>query len=259
MIKKILTASLVLTSLVLSVQAHADNGRAEARKKAMKLLEEMGLPLPSSGINIVPRSQLDLSDDILEAGQRESKQRETLGYVEKNTSYPSELLDMTTMSPVYIKSAANNFNEHGTHMRKNIKDLKLAFKFKGVTNDRLLSTSNNITPLGVAPQGAFNKDMGGWSGAAQFFTAKGIGTCSYGVMNVKASGTAVEIAMEDVAYDINNKATLTMVEGSKNSGFIYRVRWYDDESFHELECANSRYSKQTNQDVIELAKKIDGV
>ena len=77
-------------------------------------------------------------------------------------------------------------------------------------------------------------------------------------MNVKASNTAVQLAQEDVTYTINNKATILMpVEGSENSGFLYFVRWYDEKNFHELECANMNYSREINEAVIELAKKID--
>ena len=76
-------------------------------------------------------------------------------------------------------------------------------------------------------------------------------------MNVKASGTSALLAMEDVVYDVNNKATIVLVEGSEKSGFIYKVEWYDNENFHELECANMKYSADINDAVVELAKKID--
>lgn len=115
----------------------------------------------------------------------------------------------------------------------------------------------NITLIGATPQGSFHEEANGWSGVAQFFDAKNIGSCSYSVMNVKVSGTSAQLAMEDVVYDINNKPTIILAEGNKNSGFLYKVEWYDDENFHELECANQNYSKQINQAVIELAKQID--
>ena len=77
-------------------------------------------------------------------------------------------------------------------------------------------------------------------------------------MNVKASNTAAQLAEEDVTYTINNKATILMpVEGSVNSGYLYFTKWYDENNFHELECANMKYSPTINQAVIELAKRID--
>jgi len=120
-----------------------------------------------------------------------------------------------------------------------------------------LLARSNVTLIGVAPQGAFHEESGGWSGVAQFFDVKNIGSCSYGVMNVKASGISALLAMEDVVYDVNNKATIILVEGCEKSGFIYKVEWYDNENFHELECANMEYSADINDAVVELAKKID--
>ena len=255
-LNKILAATL-LSSLTLSACAKVPPGHEKEWAKLDRISEEAGLPAFNSGIKIVPRSQLGLPAEVLEEGSAELKQQAEIGYVEKEVPYVSNLMDMEKMAPVYIKQYASNLNEQSTHMRKDPKDLKLAFKFKGIKNNRLLSARGGITPLGSAPMGSFDKDDGGWSGAIQFFSISNLGVCSYSVMNVKASGTSAMIAMEDVSYIINNKATLAKVEGSKSSGFIYKVEWYDDENFHELECANSIYSKQTNQDVIRLAKEID--
>ena len=151
---------------------------------------------------------------------------------------------------------ANNQNDGATHMRKSVHDLKLAFKFPGTEQSRMLSDDGKMDTLGAAPKGSYNKDKG-WSGAAEFLAVKDIGVCSYAVMNVGASGTAAQLAMEDVTYDINNKATLTKVDGSTNSGFLYKVEWFDDNNFHKLECASSQYSKQINRDVINLARTVD--
>ncbi len=74
-------------------------------------------------------------------------------------------------------------------------------------------------------------------------------------MNVKASNTAAELAIEDLTYLVNKKATITTVYGSPSTGFIYKVEWYDNENFHEL--ANMTYSPNLKQEVINLAKNID--
>jgi hypothetical protein len=231
---------------------------AELRAKHADILNSLGLPAFGDGIKVVPRSQLGLPDDILEIGAEEARQQAELGYVKKETTSPAELLDMKVMAPIDIRQYAANNNEKGTHLRQSTRQLKLAFKFRGVEGDDfLLHANNNIKVLGAAPQGAFHDEFDGWSGAAQFFSMKNLGVCSYAVMNVKASGTSAMLAMEDVTYDINSKATLIHTEGSKNSGFLYKVEWFDDENFHELECANAQYSKQIKHEVIELARMID--
>jgi|GEM_PF-1400744 len=256
---KILATCLISTVAFSSYATTAQELNAD-REENMQILESMGLPRFGGGIKVVPRSQLGLPKEVLESGAKEFKQRKTLGYVEKDMPYASKLLGMDKVGPINIKQNLTSNNDQGTHLRMSARNLKLAFNFKGVeSDDLLLHENNNIKVIGVAPQGAFNKENGGWSGAAQFFSVNNLGVCSYGVMNVKASGTSTMLAMEDVTYEIHDKATLTKVEGSKSSGFIYKVKWYDDVNFHELECANSNFAPQIEQDVINLAKKIDRV
>lgn len=253
---KILALFIMLLIMVVS-NAQTMEQRKLAEEENVKMLEEAGLAAFNSGIKIVPRYMLGAPQEILERGAEEEEQRKTLGYLEKNTNRPRQLLIFGKNASVYLKAYAENTNDKSVHLRKNIKDLKLAFKFKGIPHDNSLLARSNVTLIGVAPQGAFHEDLGGWSGATQFFDVKNIGSCSYGVMNVKSSGTSALLAMEDVIYDVNNKATIVLVEGNEKSGFIYKVEWYDNENFHELECANLEYSADTTNAVIALANQID--
>lgn len=231
----------------------------------MKMLSDLGLPLPGSGIKIVPRAQLHLSEEQIALGKKAEEEMKTLGYAINPSDYPRELLNIRKQMQSRRKLQAASLSDESTELRPKIQDLKLAFKFEGVTqlknahSRRLqgISSSNEITLIGAVPQGGFHKEKGGWSGAAQFFAVKNIGTCSYGVINVKASNTAAELAAEDVTYAINKKPTISTVEGSPNTGFIYKIEWYDNESFHELECANMKYSSDLTKSVTNLAKDID--
>jgi hypothetical protein len=253
---KILALSLLSITAFAANQLTPDQEKIEEQKR-MKVLSDLGLPLPGSGIKLVPRSMLNLSEDQLKKGAKAEEEMKTLGYAVLDTNRPLELLNFHSYSKTQFKLYAGNDRATSTHLRQQIKDLKLAFKFNGVPQGNALIAAGNITLLGVAPQGGFHEDKGGWSGAAQYFDAKNIGSCSYGVMSVKASNTAVELAIEDVTYSINNKATILTVEGNNASGFLYKVEWYDNKNFHELECANMKYSSQTNDAVIELANQID--
>ncbi|MCR9191611.1 MAG: hypothetical protein NXI01_03015 [Gammaproteobacteria bacterium] len=232
-------------------------------QKRMKILSDLGLPLPGSGIKLVPRAKLHLSEVQLALGKKAEEEMKTLGYAIEVSEHPKELLNMRDKAKVNFKLNASPSNDSDTGLRPNIQNLKLAFKFTGITQHKGLTAPNNpfgvkkITLIGAAPQGGFHKEKGGWSGAAQFFDVKDIGTCSYGMMNVKASNTAAELAVEDVTYTINKKPTITTVQGSPNSGFIYKVEWFDDKNFHELECANMKYSPSTTKAVVNLAKGID--
>lgn len=159
---------------------------------------------------------------------------------------------------VFIIARVNKESDGYTGLSTNVSQIKLAFTFPSLEKNKSLKTTEDINIIAAAPKGGFHQELGGWSGASQFFTYKEIGTCSYGVMNVKASNIAAQLAQEDVTYSINNKATISKpVEGNDSSGYLYFVKWYDDNNFHELECANMKYSADVNNAVIELAKKID--
>lgn len=253
---KNLSIVIFLSTLTFSACAQQSS---EHDKMIDKIRGELGLPEFKSGIKVVPRSRLGMPDEVLKEGQVEAKQRKTLGYAEKNMPYAAELLEMETTAPIHIKQYATNLSDQGTHLRHSINDLKLAFKFKEITNDKLSPYGLHINMLGAAPQGAYHEESGGWFSAALFFVSKNIGTCVYSMRNVKASGTAALLAKEDVVYVINDKATLVKVDGSKNSGFLYQVEWFDKNNFHDLECANTQYSKHIKDEVINLARTIDGI
>jgi hypothetical protein len=150
-----------------------------------------------------------------------------------------------------FKQFSNNKSETSTHTRPNINELKLGFLPK------ILPKSLITNYIGVAPQGGFNSE--GWSGVSQFFEKKGVGVCVYSQNNLKISHAAAELAIEGVDYTVNNKPTISIIRGSKNAGFIYTIKWYDDENFHELECASMKYSPKANSIVIEVAKEIDKI
>jgi len=234
--------------------------KAEAEKENMKMLAQMGLPLPGSGIKVVPRSMLGLTPEEITLGDKEMAEFKEKGFVNKYINRPRELLAITpTKVKREIKESVSKENDSYTGLSANVNQMKLAFTFPGLNKNKSLKTfSDDINVIAAAPKGGFHQKLGGWSGASQFFTHKDIGACSYSVMNVKASNTAAQLAQEDVTYTINNKATILMpVEGSDNSGYLYYVKWYDKHNFHELECANMKYSADINNAVIELAKKID--
>jgi hypothetical protein len=253
---------IVSALIVLSAAAFAltPEERAEAEKKNMKMLAQMGLPLPGSGIKVVPRAMLGLTPEEITQGDKEMAEFREKGYVNKYINRPRELLSVTpALVRKELKASVAPPGKEYTGLSANVSQMKLAFVFPSLNkNKSLKAIGNDINVIAAAPKGGFHQELGGWSGASQFFIHKDIGACSYSVMNVKASNTAVQLAQEDVTYSINNKATILMpVEGSDNSGYLYFVKWYDNNNFHELECANMKYSAAINGAVIELAKKID--
>lgn len=256
--KKIL-ACVVLMAVSASTFAISAEEKAVQEKENMKILAEMGLPLPGSGIKLVPRSMLNLSAEEIAKGEKEEAEFREKGYVNKFINRPLELLSMNeSFVKEELMKSAGKTSDISTGLSRNVNEIKLAFKSPDISKNKVLMTSSYIHVLAAAPKGGFHKDKGGWSGVSQFFIHQNIGTCSYSVMNVKASNTAAQLALEDVTYTINNKATILMpVEGSESSGFLYYIKWYDNQNFHELECANMKYSVDTANSVIALANQID--
>ena len=116
--------------------------------------------------------------------------------------------------------------------------------------------------VGVAPFGAYKQikngdDGDGWDGAVQFFEKNRIGSCAYTEHNRKLARSGIEIIKELISNEINEKPTIVLIKGSKETGFIYKIKWYDQIFSKELECANSNFSKDLKVQVIELAKRID--
>jgi hypothetical protein len=250
--KTLICAAVIALSSNLYAEKEVINHQAENNK----ILEKLGLPIPGSGIKVVPRSMMNLDADLMEEGKKAEEEIKKQGYVNRYLEEPKELLNFKETVSREMKMT-KVLSDTSTDLRSDVSELKLAFDYEGLNNEANLSGGDGITVYAAVPQGAFNPESGGWSGAVQFFDDKRIGSCSYGLMNVKAANSAVEIAQEDVTYIINNKATLSAVEGSPNSGFLYTVKWYDETNFHELVCANMKYSPETTAAVIELANKID--
>lgn len=91
----------------------------------------------------------------------------------------------------------------------------------------------------------------------QFFEKNGIGSCAFTEHNRKLAHSGVELIKELVTYDVQNKPGLVLIKGSKKTGFVYKIKWYDSTFTRELECASSEFSQQLRNDVIALANRIE--
>lgn len=229
--------------------------RAQEEIENMKILAEKGLPLPDSGIQIVPRHSLKMNKETLARGKRDSSQIKKIGYVSTYNKQAQELLGFKTMVHSKKLLSTTRLPPTSTALRSSVRAIPLGFEYNGM--DKGFQALHGIEFIAATPMGGFHDEVAGWSGVAEFFNAKDIGSCSYSLMNVKTSHTAAQLAEEDVTYIINQKPTLSRIEGNNNSGFLYHIEWFDDQNFHELECANMKYSSGLNDSVIELAKAID--
>lgn len=184
------------------------------------------------------------------------QEQQDKGYVEEKEPRAKELLDFKNLSSYQKNKYKDVLSSESTHLRDSIRELKLAYTFLGVPTEDMDSN------YGVAPYGAYKSikkgDIGdGWDGAVQFFDKKGIGGCAFSEHNRKLSGFGVELIKELVSYEIQNRPTVLLVTGTKESGYVYKLKWYDPTFSRELECANMEFHPQIKEKVIELANHIE--
>ncbi len=234
---------LLLVPFAINAQNSNLTDKEKQEIKNNEILHQMGLPAPGDGIKIIPRSLIGIPEEELKKGKLEEESIAQYGYINENSIRPLELLSKNKLAQF---SQSNKISD--THMRHNASQLKLAFDFKGVPKDLVTNY------IGVAPGGGFHES--GWSGAAEFFDTD-FSSCAYNQLNVKITHFSPVLAIESVTYDINNKPSIKEIRGSIDSGFIYNIKWFDDDYNNELECANNNYSEDIYKKVIELAIQID--
>ncbi|WP_115705393.1 hypothetical protein [Legionella sainthelensi] len=242
--------------------------KEEINKKNKEILAKAGIEIPEyNEINIVTANKYINSMNIKDANDAHlaKKMREYLvmndeqqknGYVNDNEPRAKELLDLKNTAAYQKKKYNGVLSAESTHIRDSSTDLKLAYTFVGVPPEDMDMS------IGFAPYGAYksvkNGDTGnGWDGAVQFFDKNGIGSCAFSEHNRKLSGLGVELIKELVSYDVQNRPTVILVKGTKESGYLYKIKWYDPTFSRELECANMEFSPQIKENVIALASRIE--
>ncbi|HHF7373992.1 hypothetical protein [Legionella bozemanae] len=266
---KLLIAS-ISALLTFNVMAETSNpSKEEMDKKAREYLAKSGINIPeTTDISIVsatkyinaPTAANDKNDAYIAKKMQEflsmNQEQQKNGYVQVAEPRAKELMELKYIAPTQIKKYKDTFSPISTHIRMSIDEIKLAYTFLGVPE-----TDRNLT-IGVAPFGAYkqvkNGDKGdGWDGAVQFFEKDGIGSCAYYEHNRILAQSGVELIKELVTYDVDNKPTIVLVKGTEQTGFVYKLKWYDQTFSRELECANTKFSSQIRSEVINLANRIE--
>lgn len=245
-----------ITAILLAIIASscfADDIKAQDDAKAKAMLQKLGLPLPDSGINIVPRTMLNISQEQLAIGKAQQEEMDKNGYVlTQNSDAPLLFSFKKEASKAF--ASKSYLSSESTGIRQSVNDISLTFEVKSL-NMQAKNNDAGWTVLGAVPYGSYNEN--GWTGVAEFFKTQDFEVCSYSVMDVKTSHTAAQIAMEDVIYAVNNKASLYSASGNAKQGFSYLVKWFDQSQFHELTCATKKHSTENKQKLFDLANKLD--
>jgi hypothetical protein len=243
--------------------------KEEINKRNKEMLAKAGIELPdSTEVSIVSASKyitskdskLNESDAHMANKMKEylamNNEQQKNGYVKENEPRAKELMNLKHVAPYHQKKYKGILSSESTHIRASSDELKLAYTFVGVPTEEM-----DIN-IGVAPHGAYksikNGDDGdGWDGAVQFFDKNGIGSCAFTEHNRKLAHSGIELIKELVTYDVHNKPTIVLVKGTKETGFVYKLKWHDSTFSRELECANSEFSPQLRNEVIALANRIE--
>lgn len=222
-------------------------------EQEQKIFVDAGLPLPGSGIHIIPMNTLKNTDKKLLRNRLNSMSQK--GYVAEENQNALMMLNMESPAQQDIVQNISNTDPQSTHMHKTIDSMKLAFPYTGV-NPALVSKV-----IGYSVAGKW-MDQGGWSAVVEFFKPKDIDPeqntiCSYTQYNMSLTEGAANLAQEIVSYKVNGKPTIMEISGSPNTAYGYLVEWYDDIFRHELSCANKNFSADYSEKVLNLAKKIE--
>jgi hypothetical protein len=177
----------------------------------------------------------------------EEKQK---GYQENELNNANFLLNLKSNARKEIMQ--NNFSaygDHDTHLKNHYSDIKLAFNFNGI------AAINESTVIGYAAIGSYvkNNTQDGWDGIRVFFDGHELGICAYAYNTIYGA----QLYSETVEYKVNNKPSLTVIEGNHNNGFTYLVEWFNESNMSTLECSNKKLDKTILDKLIMLANKID--
>lgn len=246
--KKIIIALNIIPALSCAISSE----QIEATHKAnIEILRKKGLPTPDSGIQLVPQESFKMENWRKEQFNNERKEMLQKGYVEKSSNRAYFLLNLPEKIAKIKALQVNHFKVTDSHLRQNAQEIPFAYTYVGVPNELKLKF------YGIAPAWAYSQEaQKGWTGAVEYFKSN-FAHCAYTENNIKASHGAGRIAEEVASYTVNGKITLIDVEGNESTGFLYHVNWFDELFNRNLECASNKFSKETLNNTIDLAQKID--
>lgn len=246
------TFALLITTVFITPCFAADHhysSRKELNKAIANYLRSQNLPLPDSGIQIVPASSLSGPSERVRRELSDLEQQNRNGFVRKNNMKAKSLLELPHTIEFQLKNDSFLSPPTATYMRKSIYQLKMAYAATKIPASEI----GNY--LGAAPYGTYHEN--GWDGSVQYFVSRDIGVCAYTEHNMQLSHGGVRLAKEAVSYEINNKPTLIHVSGDKSSGYAYEIRWYDPIYARTLECAVHEYKSHLKETAVRLASTLD--
>ncbi len=199
---------------------------------------------------VTPMDKMKIPASLKHQIEKRKAEEKAKGFYENENKYANYLLGLSKekgrQEVAYFKTHKDKYD---SHLKGSAAESHLAFNFK-------LATIPDSDKIGYVGGGSYIKDKG-WTAVKLFFTQDDIGICSYSYFDLKLSHGYIEIPKETTENIVNNKYSSLDVEGTSDSGFLYTVSWYTQDTMRILECANKVYDKEIAKRTIELANKID--
>lgn len=228
----------------------------EARERLSAYAQEQGLPLPDSGLQIIKSEEFEgknfkmANNPLMDSKKLEYiakvDEMKRKGYANRYSENAAYLLSIKDEKP----TVEYDSNPYDTHLKTDLSKITIAFPYI----DTVLGKQPGL--IGFSPMGSWKKNKG-WTGFVVYFNSTASGVCSYSINNMKVSHGGVRLVDKYITYDINKKATNTLVEGNKASGFFYNVAWYDMTYIQKLACATKNFDPTNLLKVMDFAKMID--
>ncbi len=224
---------------------------AIAIQQSSDVLQARGLIAPDSGIQLVPKSELKYSKEERKKFAFASAQQKNIGYYKSFSSRAKELINIDETVAEIKKHEGNGYKPYQTYLRKSKDEMQMAYTYVGVPESEIAEY------IGIAPAYTYVEDpIKGWSGAIELFKTK-FANCAYSENNLRISHGAARVSQEDATHEVNGKITLIIIEGTRESGYLYKIKWFSSDFIRELECAKDSYSDAVKKSVIALASAID--
>ena len=180
-----------------------------------------------------------------------NKEQSENGFISIQEPRAKELQEIQQITKYRARYSAQD-----TDVKHSISDIPMGYSFVGVPANEV------STVIGYAPYGAYKsikngEEANGWDGAVEFFHHNTLGNCAYTEHNRRLANADVELIEELVTYDVAEKPTLVLVKGNDDSGYLYKIDWFDALFNRTLECESKQFSQQFKSDVIHLANQIE--
>ncbi len=203
---------------------------------------------PDGGVTLVPSSQVNAPEDLKLQWKKERSEQKNKGYYSAYSERAKELIQLKDTVQFKYEASLNDRAKNSSIFRRSLDEIALAYDFSSINEKYILKV------YGFA---ACNTFKDGWTGVVEFFESEELGVCAYTENNVSLTHQSAKVDESIVRYDINKKISVLSVEGNKDSGYLFRIDWFDNKFFRTLECANTHYSLENSNALITLAKQVD--